>query len=311
MMRKVSLLVALAAVMASAASLPPGAPADIQKRVRALVSRMTLEEKVGQMTEVTIEVVSKRADGRQESHQLDKAKLDTAILTYHVGSILNVDTQAYSLEHWHDVITAIQDLATQKTRLKIPVLYGIDAIHGVTYTRGGRCSPRPSTWLRHSMSIWHARKARSRRLRCVRPEFPGISTPVLDLGRQPLWPRLWETFGEDVYLSSTLGRAYIEGHQGSDMSAPTKGGTCLKHYVGYSAPVSGKDRTAAWISERMMREYFLPAFEEAVKAGSPTVMLNSGEVDGIPGHANYHLITEVLKGEMKFKGVCCVGLGRH
>ena len=126
--------------------------------------------------------------------------------------------------------------------------------------------------------------------------------PVLDLGRQPLWSRLWETFGEDVYLSLALGRAYIEGHQGTDMSLPTKGGTCLKHYVGYSFPMSGKDRTAAWISERMMREYFLPAFEEAVKAGAPTVMVNSGEVDGIPGHANHHLITEVLKGEMKFKG---------
>jgi beta-glucosidase len=275
---------------------------DIEKKVRDLVARMTLEEKVGQMTEVTVDVVSRGADGRQEPHQLDMAKLKTAILTYHVGSILNVGPQAYTLDHWHEVITAIQDMATKETRLKIPVLYGIDAIHGVTYTHGGTIFPQAIN-MGASFSTDLARQEGE--ITAYEMRASGIAWnyyPVLDLGRQPLWARLWETFGEDVCLSSTLGRAYIEGHQGTDMSLPTKGGTCLKHYVGYSFPMSGKDRTAAWISERMMREYFLPAFEEAVKAGAPTVMVNSGEVDGIPGHANYHLLTEVLKGEMKFKG---------
>jgi len=301
-MRRLRILLTLAAVVTSAVSVSPGAPADIQKKVRALVSRMTLEEKVGQMTEVTIDVVSKGADGRQEPHQLDMAKLETAVLTYHVGSILNVGPQAYSLEHWHEVITAIQDVATRKTRLKIPILYGIDAIHGVTYTHGGTLFPQAINMAATFNAELSRQEGEITALEMRASGIPWNFYPVLDLGRQPLWPRLWETFGEDVHLSSSLGRAYIEGHQGSDMSAPRKGGTCLKHYAGYSMPMSGKDRTAAWISERMMREYFLPAFEEAVKAGSPTVMVNSGEVDGIPGHANYHLITEVLKGEMKFKG---------
>lgn len=303
MMRRLSVLIALAATTTLVVSLSSGAPTDIQKKVRALVSRMTLEEKVGQMTEVTIDVVSKGADGRQEPHQLDMAKLETAILTYHVGSILNVGPQAYSLEHWREVITAIQALATQRTRLKIPVLYGIDAIHGVTYTHGGTLFPQSINMAATFNVNLSRQEGEITALEMRASGIPWNFYPVLDLGRQPLWPRLWETYGEDVHLSASLGRAYIEGHQGSDMSAPTKGGTCLKHYAGYSMPMSGKDRTAAWVSERMMREYFLPAFEEAVKAGSPAVMVNSGEVDGIPGHANYHLVTEVLKGEMRFKGI--------
>ena len=116
---------------------------DIGRKVRDLVARMTIEEKVGQMTEVAIDVVSKGSDGRQEPHQLDMAKLKTAILTYHVGSILNVGPQGYTLDHWHEVITAIQDVATKETQLKIPVLYGIDAIHGVSYTHGATLFPRP------------------------------------------------------------------------------------------------------------------------------------------------------------------------
>jgi beta-glucosidase len=114
---------------------------------------------------------------------------------------------------------------------------------------------------------------------------------------------LWETFGEDVYLASQMGSSYIKGAQGSDISAPDKLATCLKHYVGYSFPTNGLDRTPAWISERMLREYFLPPFEAGILAGAPTVMVNSSEVDGIPGHANYHLLTEVLRNELNFKGV--------
>jgi beta-glucosidase len=127
-------------------------------------------------------------------------------------------------------------------------------------------------------------------------------SPVMDLGRQPLWPRLWETYGEDVHLATIMGTAYIKGHQGDDFSAPTKGLTCLKHYVGYSFPINGKDRTPAWISERMLREYFLPPFEAAIKAGAPTIMVNSAEVDGIPGHANYQYLTTILRDELGFKG---------
>ena len=126
--------------------------------------------------------------------------------------------------------------------------------------------------------------------------------PVMDIGRQPLWPRLWETYGEDVYLASTLGENYIEGAQGNNIGSPDKVATCLKHYVGYSYPLNGRDRTPAWISERTLREYFLPTFEAGIKAGAPTVMVNSSEINGIPVHSDYHLLTEVLRNELKFDG---------
>jgi beta-glucosidase len=127
-------------------------------------------------------------------------------------------------------------------------------------------------------------------------------SPVMDIGRQPLWPRLWETYGEDVFLSSAMGSAYIKGHQGADFAAATKAPTCLKHYVGYSYPLNGKDRSPAWIGERALREFFLPSFAAGIKAGAPTVMVNSAEVDGIPGHANYQYLTTILRGELGFTG---------
>ncbi len=200
------------------------------------------------------------------------------------------------------MITTIQDVATKKTRLKIPVLYGIDAIHGVTYTHGGTLFPQAIALAATWNTEFAKREGEITAYEMRASGIPWNFYPVLDIGRQPLWSRFWETYGEDVHLATALGKSYIEGHQGNDISAPTKGATCLKHYVGYGFPLSGKDRTPAWISERMLREYFLPTFEAAVAAGSPSVMVNSGEIDGIPGHANYHLLTEVLKGEMKFKG---------
>lgn len=124
----------------------------------------------------------------------------------------------------------------------------------------------------------------------------------MDIGRQPLWPRIWETFGEDVRLSEELGKSYIQGHQGSDLKNRTKSAVCLKHYIGYGTPYNGRDRSVAWIPENLLREYFLPPFESALIAGAQTVMLNSGDVNGLPGHVNYHYITEILKGELKFDG---------
>jgi beta-glucosidase len=291
----------LATLAASSSLLHAGAP-DTGTRVRELLSRMTIEEKVGQMTQVTVDVVSRGPDGRTEPHQLDRAKLERAVVGTHVGSILNVGVQAYALDHWHSVISTIQDVATKKTRLKIPVLYGIDAIHGVTYTHGSTLFPQSINMAATFNTGLSRLEGEITALEMRASGIPWNFFPVMDIGRQPLWPRLWETYGEDVHLGAEMGKAYIQGHQGSDISAPTKGATCLKHYAGYGYPFSGKDRTVAWISERMMREYFLPGFEETVGAGSPSIMVNSGEVDGIPGHANYHLITEVLKGEMKFKG---------
>jgi beta-glucosidase len=275
---------------------------QFDSKVNALLKQMTLEEKVGQMTQVTIDVVSRSADGRSGPHNLDSAKLEKAILDYHVGSIINVGQSSFTLGHWTDVITAIQDVAIKKTRLHIPILYGIDAIHGATYTQGATLFPQAigvaATW-----NTEFARRIGEITAYEVRASgIPWNFNPVLDIGRQPLWPRLWETYGEDVYLGTTLGTAYEEGLMGESIAARDKVAPCLKHFAGYSMPFSGKDRTPAWIDERMLREYFLPAFEAGVKAGVPTVMANSSEISGIPGHANYHLLTEILKQEWAFEG---------
>ncbi len=274
---------------------------EINKKVKALLKEMTLEEKIGQMTQVTFQVISV-PEKDNKGFPVDMNKLETAIVDYHAGSILNTPyDKTQSLDTWIKVITAVQDTA-KKTRLKIPVLYGIDAIHGATYTQGSTLFPqaismaatfnRELSWKEGEITAWEVRAC----------GIPWNFCPVMDIGRQPLWSRFWETCGEDVYLASEMGKAYIEGQQGDNYGSPDKCATCLKHYMGYGFPINGKDRTPAWISERMIREYFLPTFEEGVKAGSPTVMVNSAEVDGIPGHANYHYLTEILKGELKFEG---------
>jgi beta-glucosidase len=275
---------------------------SLDQRVKDLLSKMTLEEKVGQMTQVTIQAVSKTQGTKNQKHEIDDAKLEEAIKKYHVGSILNVYDVAHSIEYWHEIINKIQNIATKETRLGIPIIYGIDAIHGTTYTKGGTLFPQAISMA----ATWNKEIAKTAgEITAYETRASGIPWnfyPVMDIGRQPLWSRLWETFGEDVFLASQMGVSYIHGAQGNDISSPDKLATCLKHYVGYSFPINGKDRTPAWISERMLREYFLPTFEAGILAGAPTVMVNSSEVDGIPGHANYHLLTEVLRNELNFKG---------
>ena len=271
--------------------------ASRQANVQDLLASMTLEEKIGQMTQIDFSVIAGQGD-----KLIDQAKLLDAILTHHVGSILNTpNNKAQSVEDWRKIIHTINTVS-EKSRLKIPVLYGIDAIHGASYTKNATLFPQAinmAATFNPELSVKEGEiTAQEIRVSGLQWNF----SPVMDIGRQPLWPRLWETYGEDVHLASVLGSAYIKGYQGDDISAPNKGLTCLKHYVGYSVPNNGKDRTPAWISERMLREYFLPSFEAGIKAGSPTVMVNSGEVDGIPGHANYHYLTTILRGELGFKG---------
>jgi beta-glucosidase len=272
------------------------------EKVKELLSKMTIEEKVGQMTQVTIQAVSKTQGIKDQLHEMDYSKLDEALKKYHVGSILNVYDAAHTVEYWHEVITRIQDIAIKETRLGIPVIYGIDAIHGANYTKGSVLFPQSINMAASFNRDMVSRIGEITSYEIRASGIPWNFYPVMDLGRQPLWPRLWETFGEDVYLASEIGVSYIKGAQGDNYGDGVKAATCLKHYVGYSFPINGLDRTPAWISERMMREYFLPPFEAAIKAGAPTIMVNSGEVDGIPGHANYHLLTEILRDELNFKG---------
>lgn len=269
-----------------------------------LISKMTLEEKVGQMTQITLEVVTVEGNDRDPKKPvtIDMEKLREALVEYKVGSIFNSGGAANNLEDWHKIITTIQDVATKETDSGVPVLYGIDAIHGVNYTHGATIFPqsiamaatRNRELVRGSASITAYEMRAS--------GIPWNFNPVLGLGREPYWPRFWETFGEDSYLASQFAVEYVEGMQGDDMSAPGKGAACVKHYLGYSVPKNGLDRTPAWIPERMLRDIFLPPFAAGIKAGAPTVMVNSAEINGIPSHSDHKILTEILKEELKFDG---------
>jgi beta-glucosidase len=271
---------------------------DHTQKIEDLLKRMTLEEKVGQMTQLTIGMI---VNGRDQDIKIDPAKLEKAIVKYGVGSILNVSDQALTLDRWHEIIGDIQG-AAKKTRLGIPVIYGIDSIHGANYIQGATLIPQEigmaATWNPELMK----RAAEITAIETRAAGIPWSFSPVLDLGRNPLWPRFWETFGEDPYLAKVMGVAFVRGLEGADVSSNNQVAASLKHYMGYSFPLTGRDRTPAWIPENYLREYFLPTFDAAVKAGARTVMINSGEINGVPGHVNKHILTDILRGELGFKG---------
>ena len=275
----------------------------IDQKADSIISKMTLAEKIGQMTQVTLAVVSKGpVTNPDQPQQIDMAKLKDAILKYHVGSILNDVAHAYTRKHWYEIQRQIKEVDEQ-SRLKIPVIYGIDAIHGVNYTLGSTLFPQEigmaATWnptlVKKNASITAYETRAS--------AIPWVFSPVLGLGRQPVWPRFYETLGESVYLAKTMGAAMIKGYQGKDMANKYKVASCMKHYFGYSDPLTGKDRTPAWIPDVYLRNYFLPPFAAAVKAGSPTVMINSSVVNGVPVHASHYILTEILRNELHFKGI--------
>jgi beta-glucosidase len=292
-------LVLLSVLTANAQSNKKAPESVLDKKVDALIAKMTLDEKVGQMTQVEIGVVSK---SNAPSNHIDSAKLADAIMKYHVGSILNVQGAAFTREHWHEIISAIHIQAT-KTRLKIPVIYGIDAIHGENYTQGSTLFPQEIALAATFNRALAHRQGEITAYEVRASYIPWNFSPVLDLGKSPLWPRIYETFGEDPYLGKTMGASIIRGYQGNDVGDKYHVAACMKHYLGYSYPLSGKDRTPAWIPDRYMREYFLPAFAEAVKAGAKTIMINSGEINGVPIHASHYMLTDVLRGELHFEGV--------
>ena len=278
--------------------LPPLSAEDA-RRIDQLLGQMTLKEKVGQMTQLEIGMIT---SGQEEGIRVDPAKLHKAVVDYGAGALLNVKDVALPLAKWHEVIRAVQDAAAA-TRLKIPVVYGIDTIHGANYVAGATLFPQPLGMA----ATWNpALMVEGSRIAAAETRAAGIPwnfSPVLDIGRQPLWPRLYETFGEDPHLASVMGAATVRGYQGSDPSSPDRVAATLKHYVGYSLPTSGRDRTPALIPDITMREYFLPPFVAGVKAGALSVMVNSGEVNGVPGHLNRKLLLDVLRGELGFEGV--------
>ena len=273
------------------------------KSLNARIAQMSIEEKVGQTCQITLDVITQTDEkgATRIPATIDTAKLNEAILKYHVGSILNVGSHTLSLSEWKGIIPAVQNpYTTGKTN--VPIIYGIDAIHGVNYTVGATLFPQEiglaATWNPELAKNFGEITAYETRASGI----PWNFSPVLDLGRQPLWSRTFETLGEDPYLISQMGSAIIDGYQGGTTPDEYHVAACMKHFVGYSAANSGRDRTPAWIPEKYMKELYLPSFKAAVEHGALTVMINSGAVNGIPGHINHHLITETLKGEWGFKG---------
>jgi beta-glucosidase len=274
---------------------------DIKQKVDQLISQMTIDEKIGQMTQVTLAVVAKGGWANQDG-SVDPALLKKALQDYKVGSILNVTAHAVSVEKWRAVQTEIQDEA-KKTRLKIPVIYGLDGMHGQTYTLNSTLFPQNIAMAatRNPDLVAMAAHVTANEMRAsgVRWEF----APVLDCGRQPLWSRFPETYGEDVYIGKTMGATAVRAYQADGLTNPTAVAACMKHYLGYSAARTGKDRTPSYLPEIELREYYLPQFHDAIKAGAATIMINSGEINGVPVHASKYLLTQVLRNEMGFQGV--------
>jgi len=225
-------------------------------KTAAILKKMTLEEKVGQMTQVTIALVSKGGWSDTEGN-MDPVGLKTAIVDHKVGSILNVNSHALSVDKWHEVITAIQD-EVKNSRLKIPIIYGLDGIHGQTYTLNSTLFPQNIAMAatRNTDLVRAEAKTTAKELRAsgVRWNF----APVLDCGRQPLWSRFPETYGEDVYIGTTMGSTAITAYEEDGLKKTTAVASCMKHYLAYSASRTGKDRTPIYLSEVELRE-LLPA----------------------------------------------------
>jgi beta-glucosidase len=273
-------------------------PVPASARVDSILSRMTLEEKAGQMTQLTIAAVAAEGTPQRDSIRLDPAKLRRAIVEKHVGSLLNVVGGSLSVEGWHRLVGEVQGMAMRETRLGIPVIYGIDFVHGANYTRGGTIFPHNLGMAATFNPALSRRAGEITRDEALASGLPWNFAPVLDVGRNPVWPRFYETFGEDPLVAATLGREQVLGMQQGGHVAAT-----LKHYLGYSASRTGHDRTPAELSVRGVRENYLPPFAAAVRAGARTVMVNSGEIDGEPVHASRYWLTEVLRNELGFQGV--------
>ena len=308
MNRKLILSAALSGLMLTATAqttVAPAIPRDgkIEKKVEALLKKMTLEEKIGQMTELTIDVITKRDNSTQE-FQIDDALLDTVIGKYKVGSILNVPQGvAQSKEKWEEIIRKIQDKSMKV--MGIPCIYGVDQIHGTTYTLGGTFFPQGINMAATFNRELVREGARISAYETKAGSIPWTYAPVLDLARDARWPRHWENYGEDCYVNAEMGREAVFGFQGSDPNHIGKQqvAACIKHYMGYGVPVSGKDRTPSSITVQDMREKHFAPFLEGIKAGALSVMVNSAMNNGLPFHANYELLTEWLKEDLNWDGM--------
>ena len=291
--------------LAGMAQPAPAISADpvIEAHIQEWLKKMTLEEKIGQMCEITVDVVTD-FPGSKDGFKLSEAMLDTVIGKYKVGSILNVPLSvAQKKEVWAAAIKQIQEKSMKE--IGIPCIYGVDQIHGTTYTLDGTLFPQGvnmgATFNRGLVRRGAEISAYETKAGCI----PWTYAPVVDLGRDPRWPRMWENYGEDCYVNAEMGVEAVKGFQGDDPNhiGEYNVAACMKHYMGYGVPVSGKDRTPSSISRSDMREKHFAPFLAAVRAGALSVMVNSGVDNGMPFHANRELLTEWLKEDLNWDGM--------
>ena len=333
----------------------PAIPRDaaLEAKVEKTLAKMTLDEKLGQMLELNLDLMGKMAVdnakvdrkkvrenllgfGQSEKEverflklsdkeiieklgnynldiyegttksvwKLNETMLDTIISKYKVGSILNAPgTRAATVQQWQEWIGVIQKKSMK--HIGIPDIYGLDHNHGVTYTQGGTLFPQPinlgasfNTQLAHDMAEVTAYESRA-------GNCPWVYNPVLDLGRDPRWSRIWESFGEDAIVNAKMAEAEVQGYQGNDPNhlGRYNVATCVKHYMAYGAPFTGKDRTPAYVSPLMLREKYFEPFKAAIQAGALSIMVNSASINGVPVHASYEYLTQWLKKDLDWDGM--------
>ncbi|ANU62500.2 glycoside hydrolase family 3 N-terminal domain-containing protein [Muribaculum intestinale] len=291
---------AACSIQAAVAAIP--SDPDIEAAVESILSKMSLDEKIGQMTELSIDVLGDWKDGE---FFLDPQKLHEAIAVYKVGSVLNAPggPTAQTPAKWEKLIGQIQEVSMKE--IGIPCIYGLDQNHGTTYTLGGVLFPQNIN-VGASFNPTLARRAaeitayETRAANC-----PWTYSPTVDLTRDPRWSRVWENYGEDPLVNAIMGVQQVKGFQGDN---PNKIGrhniaTSVKHYLGYGAPRTGKDRTPAYISPSDLREKFFEPYRACIEAGALTVMVNSGSINGRPVHANNELLTKWLKEDLNWDGM--------
>ncbi|MCC8155065.1 MAG: beta-glucosidase, partial [Tannerellaceae bacterium] len=283
------------------AAIPTTKDAKTEQKIEAWLLKMTLDEKIGQMTELCIDILGGFEDGE---FKIDEAKLYEAVGQYKVGSFLNAPGPVVqSKEKWQEIIRQIQAISMKE--IGIPCIYGLDQTHGTTYTLGGILFPQNiniGASLNPGLAYESARITayETRAANC-----PWTYSPTLDIARDPRWSRVWESFGEDCLVNAVMGSFAVRGYQGDNPTQipADRVAVSLKHYMGYSMPRTGKDRTPAYIPMSELREKCFAPFKAYVEAGALTVMVNSGSINGVPVHASYELLTQWLKEDLKWDGM--------
>ncbi len=307
-MKKIATLFLSASVCIAALAqqaVRPAIPRDeeIEKKVEKTLSKMTLDDKVGQMLQLNIDVFGKMDWSKFHPFIMNEPAVEEAIKTYRVGSFLNTPAIAGTLDNWHYWIPTFQKYSMKY--IGIPTIFGLDNNHGSTYIANGTLYPQPinlaasfDTDMSETLGSLTGYESRA-------ADCPWVFNPVVDLGRDPRWSRIWESYGEDPVVNSKMVVAAVRGLQGDDPNhiGPYHVATSVKHYMAYGAPWSGKDRTPAYLSPNVIREKYFEPFKAAIQAGALTLMVNSGSINGEPVHASYKYLTQWLKKDLDWDGV--------